>query len=147
MELATIAARQVALQGILIQDVMLTEFVRVSPGDTIQAVAALLQKAEKNPPVFWPVVLGKEILGVLFRHQCEAPFTNRKDRYVAETMSRTFTVVSPRDELTTILQRSSQRFELQPVAVVEQGDLVGIVTQQSINTFMEKRDLGDEQSV
>ena len=125
-----------ALTGLTVGRVMIRHFQTLSPGDTLaHAVAQILAGFQHD----FPVVEAGQVVGLLPREDLIAGLRQRGDStLVAEAMRRSFATAHPTEPVEALLARMS----LSPCAtvpVVHAGQLLGLVTAESVSEYMALR--------
>ena len=120
---------QSAMEGLSVRDLMITDYVTVSPADSLTDV---LRRSFHTFQEDFPVVRDGSLLGVLSRaRMLEALREEQGDLYVQGAIQPVSGWVSPSDSLKDALKRMHlERVSLLPV--VEESRLVGIVTLSGI---------------
>jgi len=118
-----------ALSGVPIERVMITRFLMLSPGDTLErALHVALGGFQRS----FPVVDGGHVVGVLTRDAVvEGLRSVGADVPVAQVMRRDFDVVGRRDPVERVLPRLASG-AAPPVVVTDDGAVVGMVTPDSV---------------
>lgn len=119
------------LAGRTLRDVMIPRPQTVAPGASLGSVAAGFSKSRQR---FFPVMCGDDVLGVLRREaviQRIASDGEAAHAYVAAAMERRIETASPDELLEDMLSRQVLRSN-RPVLVLDGGNLVGMVTRESI---------------
>lgn len=130
---------QSVVDTVHMRDIMLTDFSLLSPSDTLEDALA---KAVHSLQDDFPVVRGRNVVGVVSRQIIADALRAEGNGYVQGIMQRSFQVASPDDSLGTTISRFSGR-GMSLVPVTEGDRVVGIVTLQnlmhSMTQFAEKR--------
>jgi Zn-dependent protease/CBS domain-containing protein len=130
---------QSVVDTVHMRDIMLTDFSLLSPSDTLEDA---LSKAVHSLQDDFPVVRGRNVVGVVSRQVIADALRAEGNGYVQGIMQRSFQVASPDDSLGTTISRFSGR-GMSLVPVTEGERVVGIVTLQnlmhSMSQFAEKR--------
>ena len=119
---------QSVVDTVRMKDVMLTDFVAMSPSDTLEdAFHRSIHSLQDD----FPVVRGNRIVGVVSRQSILEALRGEGNGYVQGVMTRSFQIAMPDDSLGTIIRRMRRgRMALVPVA---EGDrVVGVVTLQNL---------------
>ena len=119
---------QSVVDTVRMKDVMLTDFVAMSPSDTLEdAFHRSIHSLQDD----FPVVRGDRVVGVVSRQSILEALRGEGNGYVQGVMTRSFQVAMPDDSLGTIIRRMRRgRMALVPVA---EGDrVVGVVTLQNL---------------
>jgi Zn-dependent protease/CBS domain-containing protein len=119
---------QAVLERVHVADVMITEFLTLSPADTL---ADALQRPAEPPQEEFPVVRGTDMVGIISRQQMAACMQEGGNGYVQSAMRREYLVAGPQESLAAVLRRIG-RSGLAMIPVVEGDYLVGIVTFQNL---------------
>jgi len=122
-----------SLGGIPVQRVMLTNFRTLQPDDTLeQAVEHILSGWQQD----FPVVFGAHVLGVLTREDLmRALAQGGTGKHVRDAMRRDFEAVDSHDMLEQAVQ-VLQRCGCRSLPVVHNGELVGMLTLETVGEFM-----------
>jgi len=119
---------QAVLERVRVVDVMITDFITLSPADTL---ADALQRSVDPPQEEFPVVRGTDMVGVISRQQMAACMEEEGNGYVQMAMRREYLVAGPQESLAAVLRRIG-RSGLAMIPVVEGDYLVGIITFQNL---------------
>ena len=119
---------QAVLERVRVRDVMITDFVTLSPSETL---AEALQRSMDPPQEEFPVVRGTDMVGVISRQQMAECMQEEGNGYVQSAMRREYLVAGPQESLAAVLRRIG-RSSLAMIPVVEGDYLVGIVTFQNL---------------
>jgi len=122
-----------ALGGIPVQRVMMTRFRTLAPEDRLsRAVEQILAGSQQD----FPVVESGQVVGVLTRNDLMSGLAKRGEAaLVADCMQREFRVAAP-DELAETVFTRLQDCTCRTIQVVQQGELVGVVTMENVGEFM-----------
>lgn len=127
---------QTALRRLTARDALISDFQTLSSGDTLHHIQPLVHKTEQAE---FPVVSGKDIVGVLMRGMYDHYIALGKGNlYVAEIMSRHIPRIAPTDSLEVAVRRSWNGRHCLPVLVFEEEQFLGIVTPDSIREAMNR---------
>ena len=133
---------QSVVDTVYMRDIMLTDFSLLSPSDTLEDA---LGKAIHSLQDDFPVVRGRNVVGVVSRQGIADALRAEGNGYVQGIMQRSFHVARPEDSLGATISRFSGR-GMSLVPVTDGERVVGIVTLQnlmhSMNLFAEKRKRG-----
>lgn len=116
-------------ESILVRDVMLTEYTVLSASDTL--TGALEQTRHSMQDVF-PVVRGNRLVGSVARGTLAQTLRASGDGYLQGVMTRTVPTAEPDEKLVEALRRSAGRGGTEFIPVVVDGDVLGILTPQSL---------------
>jgi Zn-dependent protease len=119
---------QAVLERVRVIDVMITDFITLSPADTL---ADALQRSVEPPQEEFPVVRGTDMVGVISRQQMAECIEEEGNGYVQSAMRREYLVAGPQESLAAVLRRIG-RSGLAMIPVVEGDYLVGIITFQNL---------------
>jgi len=119
---------QAVLERVRIAEVMVTDFITLSPADTL---ADALQRPVDPPQEEFPVVRGTDMVGVISRQEMAACLQEEGNGYVQSAMRREYLVAGPQESLAAVLRRIG-RSGLAMIPVVEGDYLVGLVTFQNL---------------
>jgi Zn-dependent protease/CBS domain-containing protein len=119
---------QAVLERVRVIDVMITDFITLSPADTL---ADALQRSVEPPQEEFPVVRGTDMVGVISRQQMAESMEEGGNGYVQSAMRREYLVAGPQESLAAVLRRIG-RSGLSMIPVVEGDYLVGIITFQNL---------------
>ena len=122
-----------SLGGIPVQQVMYRDIRTLQPDDTLAtAVEQILSGWQQD----FPVVYGGRVLGVLTREDLvRAIAQGGTDKHVREAMRRDFQFVDSHDMLDQAVQ-VAQRCGCRALPVEHSGELVGMLTLESVGEFM-----------
>jgi CBS domain-containing protein/Zn-dependent protease len=122
------AVFQSVLQNVNMQDVMLTDFAILSPGDTLESA---LEKAVHSLQDDFPVIRGSDLVGIISRRRILEALRTGGNSYVQTAMDQAFHVAQPGDSLASAFRTiTGQGATLIPVTDGEH--LLGIVTLQNL---------------
>ena len=124
---------QSVVDTVRMKEVMLTDFFTLSPSDTL---AGALARSVHSLQEDFPVVRGKELVGVINRQRILDALRAEGDGYVQSAMSRVFQVARPDDTLGAIIRRLTGGHGLSLIPVTEAGRVVGVVSVQNLMTSM-----------
>lgn len=119
---------QAVLERVRVMDVMITDFITLSPADTL---ADALQRSIEPAQDEFPVVRGTDMVGIISRQQMAACMAEEGNGYVQSAMRREYLVAGPQESLAAVLRRIG-RSGLAMIPVVEGDYLVGIITFQNL---------------
>jgi Zn-dependent protease/CBS domain-containing protein len=122
------AVFQSVLETVRLEDIMLTDFATLSPADTLEDA---LEKAVHCLQDDFPVIRGGDMVGVVSRQKILQAFRSEGNGYVQAVMSRMFDVSPKTETLASAFRKLSAR-NLSILPVVDQQQLVGIVTLQNL---------------
>lgn len=131
-EASAVVTRSI-LAGLPVSRAMITQFQTVAPGDTLaRAVEHVLAGFQHD----FPVMDNGRLAGVLTQNDLLAALAQqRQDTRVEEIMKRQFETVAPADNLETAFARL-QASECPALPVLSDGQLVGILTAESVGEFL-----------
>ncbi len=119
---------QSVAEAVQMEDIMLTEFSILSPADTLHDA---LEKAVHSLQDDFPVVSGRDLVGVITRQMILEQLRKEGNGYVQGAMSKAFEVASRTESLSSAFRKLTSR-GLSLIPVVDQEHLVGIVTLQHL---------------
>jgi Zn-dependent protease/CBS domain-containing protein len=122
------AVFQSVLETVRLEDIMLTDFATLSPADTLEDA---LEKAVHCLQDDFPVIRGGDMVGVVSRQKILQALRSEGNGYVQAVMSRMFDVSPKTETLASAFRKLSAR-NLSILPVVDQQQLVGIVTLQNL---------------
>ena len=122
------AVFQSVLDSVCLQDIMLTDFATLSPADTLEDA---LEKAVHCLQDDFPVIRGGDMVGVVSKQKILQALRNEGNGYVQAVMNRIFDVAPKSETLAAAFRRLSAR-NVSILPVVEDQQLVGIVTLQNL---------------
>jgi predicted transcriptional regulator len=130
---------QSVVDTVYMRDIMLTDFSLLSPSDTLEdALAKSIHSLQDD----FPVVRGRNVVGVVSRQVISDALRAEGNGYVQGIMQRHFHVARADDSLGSTISRFSGR-GMSLVPVTDGERVVGIVTLQnlmhSMTQFAEKR--------
>jgi Zn-dependent protease/CBS domain-containing protein len=129
---AQLEERSVVFQSVLdsvrMEEVMLTDFVTLSPADTLEAA---LSKAVHSLQDDFPVIRGSDMVGVISRKKILDALRSDGNGYVQAFMNRVYEVAQKGESLASAFRKLTSR-GLTIIPVVEDQRLVGIVTLQNL---------------
>lgn len=116
------------LDSVTLQDIMLTDFATLSPADTLEDA---LEKAVHCLQDDFPVIRGADMVGVVSKQKILQTLRSEGNGYVQAVMSRMFDV-APKSETLAVAFRRLGAKNLSILPVVDNQQLVGIVTLQNL---------------
>ena len=116
------------LEQVRLEEVMLTDFATLSPGDTLEDA---LQKAVHTLQDDFPVIRGSDMVGVISKQKILQALRSSGNSYVQSAMSRVYEVGQKGESLTGAFHKITRR-GLTLIPVVEDQRLVGIITLQNL---------------
>ena len=119
---------QSVLQSVRLEEVMLTDFATLSPADTLEDA---LEKAVHTLQDDFPVVRGRDMVGVISKQKILDVLRAEGNGYVQAVMNGKFDVAAKQESLASAFRKLSAR-NLSIIPVVDEQDLVGIVTLQNL---------------
>jgi CBS domain-containing protein len=119
---------QAVLERVHVCDVMSTDFVTLSPAETL---ADALQSATEPQQEEFPVVRGTDMVGIVSSRQMAECMAQEGNGYVQSAMRREYLVAGPQESLAAVLRRIG-RGGFGMIPVVEGDYLVGIITFQNL---------------
>ena len=119
---------QSVIEGVRLEEVMLTDFATLSPADTLEDA---LEKAVHSLQDDFPVVRGSDMVGVISRQRILEALRMEGNGYVQAVMNKIFEVSARKESLATAFRKLTSR-NLSIIPVVEDQWLVGIVTLQNL---------------
>jgi len=122
------ATFQSVLQSVRLEEVMLTDFVTLSPADTLEDA---LDKAVHTLQDDFPVVRGVDMAGVISRQRILDALRTDGNGYVQVAMNRIYDVAGKQESLASAFRKLAAR-NLSIILVVDEQHLVGIVTLQNL---------------
>jgi Zn-dependent protease len=122
------AVFQSVLETVHLEDIMLTDFATLSPADTLEDA---LEKAVHCLQDDFPVIRGGDMVGVVSKQKILQTLRSEGNGYVQSVMNRLFDVAPRSETLTSAFRKLSAR-NLSILPVVEDQQLVGIVTLQNL---------------
>ncbi len=119
---------QSVLDSVRMEEVMLTDFVTLSPADTLEAA---LSKAVHCLQDDFPVIRGSDMVGVISRKKILEALHSDGNGYVQAFMNRMYEVAHKGESLASAFRKLTSR-GLTIIPVVDDQRLVGIVTLQNL---------------
>jgi Zn-dependent protease/CBS domain-containing protein len=119
---------QSVLDGVRLEEVMLTDFATLSPADTLEDA---LQKAVHSLQDDFPVVRGSDMVGVISKQRILDALRAEGNGYVQAVMNKIFEVSLRQDSLGSAFRKLTAR-NSSIIPVVEDQRLIGIVTLQNL---------------
>jgi len=119
---------QSVLQSVRLEEVMLTDFATLSPADTLEDA---LEKAVHTLQDDFPVVRGSDMVGVVSRQKLLEALRAEGNGYVQAVMNREFDIAAKKESLASAFRKLSAH-NLSIIPIVDERDLVGIVTLQNL---------------
>ena len=130
---ATMAQMKSALEGVSARQIMVTDFISLSPDHTLDRVVDLVLHGTQQD---FPVVGNGRLAGMLGNKELLEGLSQRgPESSIAESMRREFQVLSVEDRLPAMLEKlqNSNRLVL---PVVEHGEVVGLFTADNLAEFV-----------
>jgi Zn-dependent protease/CBS domain-containing protein len=122
-----------ALSGIPVSRAMLTNFESLAPTDPLARPVQLILSGSQQD---FPVVTGRSVVGILTRADIiRALAEHNENTFVSYIMRKDFQVIEPNQMLESISQ-TLQAKQQSILPVVQNGELVGLVTMENIGEFM-----------
>jgi Zn-dependent protease/CBS domain-containing protein len=119
---------QSVLETVRLEDIMLTDFATLSPADTLEDA---LEKAVHCLQDDFPVIRGADMVGVVSKQKILQTLRSEGNGYVQSVMNRIFDVAPKSETLASAFRKLSAR-NLSILPVVEDQQLIGIVTLQNL---------------
>jgi len=119
---------QSVLDGVRLEEVMLTDFATLSPADTLEDA---LDKAVHSLQDDFPVVRGSDMVGVISKQRILETLRMEGNGYVQAVMNKIFEPSARQESLSSAFRKLTAR-NLSIIPVVEDQRLVGIVTLQNL---------------
>ena len=119
---------QSVLDGVRLEEVMLTDFATLSPADTLEDA---LQKAVHSLQDDFPVVRGSDMVGVISKQRILEALRAEGNGYVQAVMNKIFEVSLRQDSLGSAFRKLTAR-NSSIIPVVEDQRLIGIITLQNL---------------
>jgi len=116
------------LQSVRLEEVMLTDFATLSPGDTLEDA---LDKAVHTLQDDFPVVRGSDMVGVISKQKILDALRSEGNGYVQAAMNRIFEVAAKQESLASAFRKLAAH-KLSIIPVVDEQRLIGIVTLQNL---------------
>lgn len=122
-----------ALSGIPVRHAMITDFQTLAPGDALTVAAKHVLAGFQQD---FPVREAERLVGFLTRSRLIAGLAEKGEAgTVGELLQPNFATVSPDEMLETVLPRL-QESPQQALAVVERGELVGLLTPENLGELL-----------
>ena len=122
------AVFQAVTEHVHMEDVMLTDFLTLSPADTLENA---LEKSLHSLQDDFPVVRGNDMVGIISRQRIMESLRSQGNGYIQAAMTRISQVASRTDTLANVLAKAG-RSGISLIPVVDGESLVGIVTMQNL---------------
>jgi Zn-dependent protease/CBS domain-containing protein len=129
---ASMVLLQSAISGIPVRAAMITVFDTVVPGDSLETVVNLVLRGSQQD---FPVVEGEQVVGVVTRDGLMRALSERSTATAGEIMDREMATADASD----MLEGAFQRLQASPchtAPVLQQGQLVGILTAENVGEFL-----------
>lgn len=123
------------LEGIDVRDIMTSEVETVTPSNTVDDV---LRAMFQHKHMGYPVYEDGKLLGIVTFHDISKIPENQRDRPVEEFMTRDLVVTDPGEGVSLTLEKLNSN-NVGRLPVVENGQLVGIVSKTDIMKALEMR--------
>ena len=121
-----------ALGGIPVRAAMVTAFQTVVPDDSLATVTDLILRGSQHD---FPVVDGDRVVGVITRDGLLKALANNKPARVGDIMQRDIATADASEMLEGAFQRL-QECACHTVPVLQNGQLVGLLTAENVGEFM-----------
>jgi Zn-dependent protease/predicted transcriptional regulator len=126
-------AQMKSLEGVSAGQIMVTDFISLSPEDTLDRVVELVMHGTQQD---FPVVAGGRLAGMLGNKELLEGLSQRGPRSsIAESMRQEFQVISVEDRLPAMLEKL-QDSNRRVLPVVDHGELVGLFTAENLAEFV-----------
>ena len=124
---------EAALSGIPVQNVMITHYETLAPGDPIdKAIDRILGGFQQD----FPVVEGDQVVGMLTRADLLKALAEKgREARVADVMSREFATTAPGEMLERVLMRLRE-CQCHSMPVTHRGRLVGIMCSENLGEYL-----------
>ena len=119
---------QAVLDNVRLEEVMLTDFLTLSPADTLEDA---LEKAVHSLQDDFPVVRGSDMVGVISKQRILDALRVEGNGYVQAVMNKIFDVSMRQESLGSAFRKLTGK-QSSIIPVVEDQRLVGIVTLQNL---------------
>ena len=119
---------QSVLENVRLEEVMLTDFLTLSPADTLEDA---LNKAVHSLQDDFPVVRGSDMVGVISKQRILETLRIEGNGYVQAVMNKVSDVSARQESLGSAFRKLTAR-NMSIIPVVEDQRLVGIVTLQNL---------------
>ena len=116
------------LETVHLEDIMLTDFATLSPADTLEDA---LEKAVHCLQDDFPVIRSGDMVGVVSRQKILQALRTEGNGYVQAVMNKIFDVAPKSESLSSAFRKLSAR-NVSILPVVENQQLVGIITLQNL---------------
>ena len=116
------------LETVHLEDIMLTDFATLSPADTLEDA---LEKAVHCLQDDFPVIRSGDMVGVVSRQKILQALRTEGNGYVQSVMNKIFDVAPKSESLSSAFRKLSAR-NVSILPVVENQQLVGIITLQNL---------------
>jgi predicted transcriptional regulator len=121
------------MEGIPVQQAMLTDFKTLHPSDTLKKAVELILAGSQQD---FPVLSNSEVVGILTRQDLLMGLTKRGDNAsVSEIMQDDFLVVDSAEMLESAFQKL-QQCQCHTVPVRQLNELVGLLTMDNVGEFV-----------
>jgi CBS domain-containing protein len=130
---ASMVQMQAALGGIPVQQVMITQYDTLAPGDPLEkAIERIMAGFQQD----FPVVEGDQVVGVLTRADLLRALAQQgRSGVVRDVMQREFKTAAPGEMLERVLTRMKE-CECQSMPVTDRGRLVGLMCSDNVGEFL-----------
>lgn len=138
---ASMVQMKSALGGIPVHVAMITQYSTLSPDDSLDDATGLILSGSQQD---FPIVQDHQVVGILTRTDLLTSLSSKeRSTKVSEVMQREFETVEPSDMLETAFQRL-QSCECRTMPVIQQSELVGILTMDNVGEFIAIRQALEE---
>ncbi|HEY0195969.1 MAG TPA: CBS domain-containing protein, partial [Methanobacterium sp.] len=123
------------LEGINVREIMTREVKTVLPTDTVgQVLKVMFQHRHMG----YPVYKDGNLMGIVTFHDLSPVLDDEKDLPVEEFMTREVLITAPEEDVATVLEKLNIN-NVGRLPVLENGELVGIISKTDIMKAMEIR--------
>lgn len=130
---ASATQMKAALAGTPVQTAMMTDFLQLSPGDTLADAARMVLQGSQQD---FPVVEQGEVVGILTRADLLLALAEQGNEYpVSAVMRRDFFAAEDTEMLETAIQRLQER-KCHTMPVLHQGRIAGLLTMENLGEYL-----------
>jgi predicted transcriptional regulator len=122
-----------ALSGVRVKHAMISDYRSVEPHDSLEAVAGHVLAGFQQD---FPVTENGQVVGVITRSDMLKALAHMgRQGNVADVMRREFVTTTPEESLNDVMQKL-QECECHSMPVLEDGQLVGMITTENIGEYL-----------
>jgi Zn-dependent protease/predicted transcriptional regulator len=138
---ASMVQMKSALSGIPVRVAMITHYATLMPDNTLDDATALILSGSQQD---FPVLENNHVAGILTRTDLLTALSSKeRATKISEVMQRRFETAEPTDMLETVFDRL-QSCQCRTMPILQNGDLIGILTMDNVGEFIAIRQALEE---